>query len=246
MNRCSHGMRRSRGHFWFQSSSHVTVKQSSTCRAEGQCLSSLLLVPSDAGPCPATLMQSGGSQAALGQRRSRSHMNRSVINASVHPVETSNKITMKVFGVERIIKMRRRNGCRVLVITTTRVRACVSVPQIEHDAHSWSTWMSLTATIAANIYGRAGTKTRNLRAPWRKHASPQPAEMYCLSRRCCAWGNVSIKPRKAPPQRRGFPILEQPTQQRAQMWETRATNLGGVTSCYPLVTKEIQHHGSSA
>lgn len=66
----------------------------------------------------------------------------------------------------------------------------------------------------------------------------KPARMHCLKRRCCAWSNVSIKPRKQPPQRRGSLILEQPNQQRAQVWGARATHLGGVTSSYPLVTMD--------
>lgn len=243
------------GHSWFQSSTHVTVKPSSTCRAEGQCLSSLALVPSDAGPCPATLMQSGGSQAALSQpqqhlfsqRQSCPDMKSTVIDASVPPVERQSAIIMKVFGVERTIKTRRRNGCRVLVITTTRVRACVcvSVLQIGHDAHSWSPRMSLTATLPANMYGRAGTKTRGLRAPWREHAPPQPAEVHCLKRRRCAWRNVSIKPRNSL-RSDAVSFSSSSRTNKGRRCARRATNLGGVTSCYPLVTMEIQHHESSA
>lgn len=86
-------MRSSRGHCWVQSSNHVTVKQSSTRRAEGQCLSSLVLVPSDAGPCPATLKQSGGvpgssqpAGAASPQPETKLLWHQeTVINASLHP-----------------------------------------------------------------------------------------------------------------------------------------------------------------
>lgn len=112
---------------WFLSSNHVTVKQSPTCRAEAQCLISLLLVPSNAGPCPATLMQSGGSQAALsqpeqhllsqGQSCSDTSRTKTVPNAPLHPVRTSKVSNSSFCRVRSRIKTRSCNGCRVHVIS---------------------------------------------------------------------------------------------------------------------------------
>lgn len=100
--------------------------------------------------------------------------------------------------------------------TTTIVWSCQSFEPYTTTGAAEAPETRLTARIPADV---EGTKTQRLRARRGQRASLDEPSVAAQT--------------------------AQSAQQRAQTREERATNLGGVTSAYPLVTKQSHHHGSS-